>query len=156
MVDQEPAPIARLLAAVIATHEAFRVAARAAGSTGFATEFAQRAEYQERIASHFRGMRAPVGLASDALWRAPTVGVDAAEADRPRLLFDHCLRMQDAATLEFCRGYGPHVSHVLSSAMRGAFPRNTSCQPEAACRLEPSPVQGNRGASGGEMRGFAR
>ena len=87
------------------------------------------------------GVRAPVGMASDALWRAPVVGVDAAEADRPRALFEHCLRIQDAATLEFCRGYGPHVSQVLSSAMRGAFPVNTSCQIAAESRIQPSPFQ---------------
>ena len=55
MEYQESAPTPRLLAAVMATHDAFTVPARAAGSTGFATEFAQRAEYQERIASYMRG-----------------------------------------------------------------------------------------------------
>ena len=126
MEDQESAPIARLLAAVTATREAFLVAARAAGPTGFATEFAQRAEYQERIASQMRGASAPVGLASDALWRAPVVGMDALDADRPRVLFDRCLRVLDAATLEFCRAYGPTVALVLTEAIQAAQPIDTT------------------------------
>jgi hypothetical protein len=34
--------------------------------------------------------------------------------------------MMDAATLEFCRGYGPHVSLMLSSAVHVAYPRSTT------------------------------
>lgn len=120
MLDQDSAPIERLLAAVMATHEAFTVAAQSAGATGFASEFARRAEYQARIASHMRGMRAPVGLASDALWRVPVVAVAATAADHPRILFDRCLRVQDAATLEFCRGYSPTVALVLTDAIQAA------------------------------------
>lgn len=126
MVDQTSAPIARLLAAVVATQEAFTVAAGAAGSTGFATEFAQRAEYQERIVSHLRGGRAPVGMASNALRRVPVMRIEALDADQSRVLFDECLRMLDAATLEFCRSYGPGVAVVLTDAIQAARPIDTT------------------------------
>jgi hypothetical protein len=32
----------------------------------------------------------------------------------------------DAATLEFCRGYGPNVALILLSAMHAAYPINTT------------------------------
>lgn len=127
MQDGESEISARLLAAVMATQDAFIEAARSAGVTGFATEFAQRAEFQERIACQMRGVRAPVGLASDALWRVPDLGVGAPSSeDHPRVLFDRCLRVLDAATLEFCRGYGPTVALVLTDAMQAAQPINTT------------------------------
>lgn len=126
MMDQESEPIARLLAAVMATHEAYTVAARSAGPTGFATEFAQRAEYQERIASQIRGMQVPTGMASNALWRVPDLGVGASAAEQPRVLFDRCLRVQDAATLEFCRGYCQTVALVLTDAIQAAQPIDTT------------------------------
>jgi hypothetical protein len=75
MSDHNSVPTQRLLAATLATHEAFAIAARAVSTAGFAAEFAQRAEYQERIASHLRGSHAPLGLASDKLRRVPDVAV---------------------------------------------------------------------------------
>jgi len=59
------------------------------------------------------------------VWRDWSVPPEARDAD-PRTLFDRCLRMMDAATLEFCRGYGPHVSLILSSALHVAYPRSTT------------------------------
>lgn len=126
MLDQESEPIARLLAAVLATHGAFTEAARSAGATGFAAEFAQRAEYQERIASRMRGMQAPVGMASNALWRVPDLGGGESVVHHPRQLVDKCLRVQDAATLEFCRGYCQTVALVLTDAIQAAQPIDTT------------------------------
>ena len=132
MSDHESAPRSeRLLAVTLATHDAFTEAARVVAGRGHAAEFARRAEYQERIATHLRGHHAPKGLASDALrhmpdvWRDWSVPLEARDAD-PRALFDKCLRLMDAATLEFCRGYGPHVSRILSSALQVAYPRSTT------------------------------
>jgi hypothetical protein len=128
--DSAP-PNERLLAVTLATHDAFTEAARVVAGRGHAAEFARRAEYQERLATHLRGHHAPKGLASDALrhmpdvWRDWSVPPEARDAD-PRALFDSCLRMMDAATLEFCRGYGPHVSLMLSSAVHVAYPRSTT------------------------------
>lgn len=120
----------RLLAVTLATHEAFTLAARAAVAPGYAAEFAQRAEYQERIATHLRGHQAPAGLSSDALRRLPDVRPGNAPRPTgdgdPRALFDRCLRLMDAATLEFCRGYGPNVALILSSALQAAYPISTT------------------------------
>jgi len=129
--DEPAAPAARLLAVTLATHDAFTDAARAVAASGYAAEFAQRAEYQARIATHLRGHQAPEGLASDALRRMPDVRSDRTTppmtgGSDPRALFDRCLRVMDAATLEFCRGYGPKVALILSSAMQGAYPINTT------------------------------
>lgn len=151
MVDQESEPIARLLAAVMATHEAFTVAARSAGATGFATEFAQRAEYQERIASQMRGTQAPIGMASNALWRVPDLGVGTSAAEQPRVLFDRCLRVQDAATLELCRGYSPTVALVLTAAIQAAQSIDTTrhngvyfaASQDGMERMSPDPSQAN-------------
>ena len=124
-------PRERLLAVTLATHDAFAEAARVVASRGHAAEFARRAEYLGRIATHLRGHHAPEGLASDALrhvpdvWRDSSVPPAASDAD-PQALFDKCLRLMDAATLEFCRGYGPTVSLVLSSALQVAYPINTT------------------------------
>lgn len=128
--DSAP-PRERLLAVTLATHDAFTEAARAVASRGHAAEFARRAEYQGRLATHLRGHHAPAGLASDALqhvpdvWRDRSVPPAAGDAD-PRELFDKCLRLMDAATLEFFRGYGPTVALILSSAMHVAYPINTT------------------------------
>jgi len=51
--------------------------------------------------------------------------LESGESD-PRALYDKSLRVMDAATLEFCRGYGPHVALVLSDAMRVANLINTT------------------------------
>jgi hypothetical protein len=129
--DDSAQPTMRLLAATVATHDAFAEAARVVAGRGHASEFARRAEYQGRIATHLRGHQAPEGLASDALRQIPDVWRDssapsaAADGD-PRELFDRCLRLMDAATMEFCRGYGPNVALVLSSAMQVAYPINTT------------------------------
>src|SRR5688500_17094564 len=128
-MSDDAAPVARLLATTLATHDAFIEAARAAVVPGHAAEFAQRAEYQERIAMHLRGQQAPEGLASDALRRLPDVrprGSVLSADDHQRALFDTCLRLMDAATLEFCRAYGPGVALVLSSALQVAYPINTT------------------------------
>lgn len=116
----------RLLAATLAVHDAFSEAARTAVATGYATEFAQRAEYQWRVATHLRGHQAPEGLASDALRRLPEVRPSVPDIES-RALFDKCLRLMDAATVEFCRGYGPGVSLALSRAMQLAYPIDTTC-----------------------------
>ena len=127
MLDLDTVANARLLAAVRATQDAFTRAARSVGATGFSAEFAQRAEYQERIACQMRGERAPVRLASDALWRLPDLARSATSgASHPRTLFDNCLRVLDAATMEFCRGYSPGVALVLTNAILGAQPVNTT------------------------------
>jgi hypothetical protein len=123
-------PTMRLLAATQATHDAFTEAACAVAEPGYAAEFARRAEYQGRIALHLRGQQAREGLASDALWHRPAVrpgdsAASFANGDH-RVLFDRCLRLMDAATLEFCRVYGPNVARVLSSAMQVAYPVNTT------------------------------
>jgi hypothetical protein len=152
MSDYDAAlPSERLLAVTLAAHDAFTDAARVAAGHGHAAEFAQRAEYQERLATHLRGHQASEGLASDTLrhvpdvWRNWSVPADARYAD-PRALFDKCLRLMDAATLEFCRGYGPHVSRILSSALRVAYPISTT-------RHEVWPVgQGSHGNRGGRTR----
>lgn len=132
MSDYDSAPPnERLLAVTLATHDAFTEAARVVAGRGHAAEFARRAEYQHRLATHLRGHHAPKGLTSDALrhvpdvWRNWSVPLEARDAD-PRTLFDRCLRLMDAATLEFCRGYGPHVSRILSSALQVAYPRSTT------------------------------
>lgn len=132
MSEHDSAPSGeRLLAVTLATHEAFTEAARVVAGRGHAAEFARRAEYQGRLATHLRGHHAPEGLASDALrhvpdvWRDTSVSPAVGDAD-PRPLFDKCLRLMDAATLEFCRGYGPAVALVLSSAMHVAYPINTT------------------------------
>lgn len=123
-------PGERLLAVTLATHDAFTEAARVVAG-GHAAEFARRAEYQGRLATHLRGQYAPEGLASDALRHVPDVWRDrsapptAGDVD-PRELFDKCLRVMDAATLEFCRGYGPSVALILSSALHIAYPINTT------------------------------
>jgi hypothetical protein len=119
----------RLLAATLAVHDAFTEAARTVVATGYATEFAQRAEYQWRVATHLRGHQAPEGLASDALRRLPDVRSQrsaSAPDVESRALFDKCLRLMDAATVEFCRGYGPGVSLALSRAMQLAYPIDTT------------------------------
>jgi hypothetical protein len=145
MEDQDSATRARLLAAVMAAQDAFSAAAQSAGATGLATEFAQRAEYLERIACQMRGVPVPVGLASDALWRVPDLGAGPpSTADHPRILFDKCLRVLDATTLEFCRGYGPKVALVLSSAMQVAYPINTTSH-----RSVGGPVMGPESEFGG-------
>lgn len=124
-------PRERLLAVTLATHDAFTDAARVVAGRGHAAEFARRAEYLGRLATHLRGHRAPEGLASDALRHTPDVWWDrsvppaAGDAD-PRVLFDKCLRLMDAATLEFCRAYGPGVALVLSGALQVAYPINTT------------------------------
>ena len=124
-------PRDRLLAVTLATHDAFSEAARVVAGRGHAAEFARRAEYQGRLATHLRGHHAPEGLASDALrhtpdvWRDRSVPPAADDAD-PRELFDKCLRLMDAATIEFCRAYGPGVALVLSSALQVAYPINTT------------------------------
>ena len=148
--DSTP-PNERLLAVTLATHDAFTEAARAVAGRGHAAEFARRAEYQDRLATHLRGHHAPKGLASDALrhtpdvWRDWSVPPAARDAD-PRALFDKCLRVMDAATLEFCRGYGPHVSRILSSALQVAYPISTT-------RHEVGPVgQWSHGNPGGPTR----
>lgn len=126
-------PRERLLAVTVATHDAFSEAARVVAGRGHAAEFARRAEYQGRLATHLRGHDAPEGLASDALRHIPDVWRDSSappapgDAD-PRELFDKCLRLMDAATLEFCRGYGPNVALILSSAVQMAYPKHTSIQ----------------------------
>ena len=131
----------RLLAVTLATHDAFTEAARVVAGRGHAAEFARRAEYQGRIATHLRGDHAPEGLASDALrhvpdvWRDNSVQPEASEAD-PGALFDKCLRLMDAATLEFCRGYGPNLALILSSAIQIAYPKNTTWH--GAVRSAPS------------------
>ena len=126
--DSSP-PTDRLLAATLAAHDAFTEAARTVVATGYATEFAQRAEYLGRIATHLRGQEAPEGLASDALRRLPDVrphrSTSAPERDT-RALFEQCLRLVDAATLEFCRGYGPGVALALSRALQLANPIDTT------------------------------
>jgi hypothetical protein len=138
MLDLDTVANARLLAAVKATQDAFTRAARSAGATGFSAEFAQRAEYQERIACQMRGERAPVGLASDALWRVPDLAAGAASvATHRRVLFDSCLRVLDAATMEFCRGYTPSVALVLTYAMQGAQPVNTTRHTPQSNASEP-------------------
>jgi hypothetical protein len=128
--DSAP-PTERLLAVTLATHDAFTEAARVVAGRGHAAEFARRAEYQGRIATHLRGHEVREGLASDALRHVPDVWSDwstsrAAKEGDPRALFDNCLRLMDAATLEFCRGYGPNVALILSGAMRAANPINTT------------------------------
>ena len=129
MTEDESAPTTRrLLAVTLATHEAFSCAARDVQAPAYAAEFAQRAEYHGRLATHLRGLSAPAGMASDALCRTPAVAhrkLESGESD-PRALYDKCLRVMDAATLEFCRGYGPHVAAVLSNAMRVANLSNTT------------------------------
>ena len=129
MDDGSAPPTERLLAATLAAHDAFTDAARTVGATGYATEFAQRAEYLGRIATHLRGQEAPEGLASDALRRLPDVrprrSTSALERNT-RALFERCLRLVDAATLEFCRGYGPGVALALSRAMQLANPIDTT------------------------------
>lgn len=123
-------PTTRLLAATQATHDAFTEAACAVVEPGYAAEFARRAEYLGRIALQLRGRQAPQGLASDALWHRPAVRSARSAASEPsvhhRALFDRCLRLMDAATMEFCRGYGPEVARALSSAMQSAYPINTT------------------------------
>lgn len=123
-------PTARLLAATQATRDAFSEAAGAVVEPGYAAEFARRAEYLGRIALHLRGRQAPEGLVSDALWHRPAVRSARSAASETsghhRVLFDRCLRLMDAATLEFCRGYGPKVAQALSSAMQSAYPINTT------------------------------
>ena len=129
MRDDYTAPRSlRLLAATLATHDAFTRAAHAVQAPGYAAEFAQRAEFQWRIATHLRGRQAPAGLASDGLCRIPDVlgRSPAMEGADPRVLLGKCLRFMDAATLEFCRGYGPDVAHILSSAMQEAHPVSTT------------------------------
>ena len=131
MTEDESAPTTmRLLEVTLATHEAFACAARNVQAPGYAAEFAQRAEYQARLATHLRGLSAPEGMASDAMRRVPEVARRTPEpgAKDPRLLYDECLRVMDAATLEFCRGYGPHVALALSDAMRVANLINTTRQ----------------------------
>jgi hypothetical protein len=127
--DSAP-PTERLLAVTLATHDAFAEAARVAAGRGHAAEFARRAEYQARIATHLRGHQAPEGLASDALRHVPDVwsqwSAPRARESDAKALFDKCLRLMDAATLEFCRGYGPNVALILSSAMQVAYPINTT------------------------------
>ena len=130
MTEYDSAPTTtRLLTVTLAAHDAFTHAARAVVAPGYAAEFAQRAEYQGRVATHLRGLRAPEGMASDALRRTPAVvrppTAEPGNGD-PRTLFSECLRVLDAATLEFCRGYGPHVALVLSSAMQVANPVSTT------------------------------
>jgi len=132
MSESDSAPHSeRLLAVTLATHDAFTEAARAVAGRGHAAEFSRRAEYQGRIATHLRGDHAPEGLASDALrhvpdvWRDRSAPTAAGDAD-PGALFDKCLRLMDAATLEFCRGYGPNVALILSSALHVAYPINTT------------------------------
>ena len=51
--------------------------------------------------------------------------LESGESD-PRALYDKCLRVMDAATLEFSRGYGPQLALVLSNAMRAANLINTT------------------------------
>ena len=130
MDDGSAPPTERLLAATLAAHDAFTDAARTVGATGYATEFAQRAEYLGRIATHLRGQEAPEGLASDALRRLPAVRQHRSTSSAPdrdtRALFEQCLRLVDAATLEFCRGYGPGVALALSRAMQLANPIDTT------------------------------
>ena len=119
----------RLLAVTLATHDAFAEAAGVVIAPGYAAEFARRAEYLGRIAIHLRGQQAPAGLASDALWHKPDVrsGRSASSSDgNHRQLYDRCLRLMDAATMEFCREYGPNVAQALSGAMRAAYPINTT------------------------------
>jgi hypothetical protein len=120
----------RLLAATLAAHDAFSEAARTVVATGYAAEFAQRAEYQWRIATHLRGHQTPEGLATDALRRLPDVrshgSTSSVTDDESRALFDKCLRLMDLATVEFCRGYGPGVALVLSRAMQLAYPIDTT------------------------------
>ena len=143
-------PTLRLLAATLATHEAFTEAAHAVVEPGYAAEFAQRAEYQARIAIHLRGYQAAAGLESDALRRVPVVRLGrspSSSADRdPRALFDRCLRLMDAATLEFCRAYGPGVARVLSSALQVAYPISTTRHGVA------STGQGSHSNPGGPVR----
>lgn len=132
MSEDDSAPLTtRLLAVTLATHEAFTLAARAVVAPGYAAEFARRAEYQERIATHLRGHCAAEGLSSDALRRIPEVArprtPEPGDGD-PKALYDECLRVMDAGTMEFCRGYGPDVARVLSDAMRVAYPINTTIQ----------------------------
>ena len=131
MTEDESAPTTRrLLEVTLATHEAFTCAARSVQAPGYAAEFAQRAEYHGRLATHLRGLNAPEGMASDAMRRVPEVARRTPEPGEqdPRVLYDKCLRVMDAATLEFCRGYGPHVALVLSNAMRVAYLINTTGQ----------------------------
>ena len=129
MTEYESAPTTRrLLEVTLATHDAFTCAARTVLAPGYAAEFARRAEYHGRLATHLRGHSAPEGMASDALWRIPAIGhckLESGERD-PKVLYDECLRVMDAATLEFCRGYGPHVALVLSNALRDANLINTT------------------------------
>ena len=130
-MDEDSAPpTERLLAATLAAHDAFTEAARTVVAKGYATEFAQRAEYLGRIATHLRGQEAPEGLVSDALRRLPDVRLDRSGSSAPdcdpRPLFEQCLRLVDAATLEFCRAYGPGVALALSGAMQLANPINTT------------------------------
>jgi hypothetical protein len=128
--DDSAPPTMMLLAATLAAHDAFTEAARAVVEPGYAAEFAQRAEYLGRIAAHLRGHQAPEGLASDALRRLPDVRPERSASSPAngdaRVLFDKCLRLMDAATLEFCRGYGPNVALILSSAMQAANPVNAT------------------------------
>jgi hypothetical protein len=129
MAEYDSAPnTTRLLEVTLATHDAFTEAARAVRAPGYAAEFAQRAEYHGRLATHLRGLSAPEGMASDAMRRMPEVAPRTpAPGERdPRVLYDECLRVMDAATLEFCRWYGPHVALVLSNAMRVAYLVNTT------------------------------
>ena len=116
----------RLLAATQATHDAFTEAACAVTEPGYAAELARRAEYQGRIALLLRGQQAREGLASDALWHRPPVQSASVSSATDRAQFDRCLRLMDAATLEFCRVYGPNVARVLSSALQSAYPINTT------------------------------
>lgn len=74
---------------------------------------------QGRLATHLRGLNARQGMASDAMRRTPDVARpsthEAGDGD-PRVIFSECPRVLDSATLEFSRGYGPHVALSLSSA----------------------------------------
>src|SRR5688572_25263325 len=125
--DESGSNTMRLLEVTLATHDAFSCAARNVQAPGYAAEFAQRAEYHGRLATHLRGHSAPEGMASDAMRRTPAVAhhkLESGERDA-RALYDECLRVMDAATMEFCRGYGPHVALVLSDALRVAHLINT-------------------------------
>jgi hypothetical protein len=135
MTEDDSAPAThRLLAVTLATHDAFAQAASVVRAPGYAAEFAQRAEYHGRLATHLRGLSAPEGMASDAMRRMPDVVLqqrmpEPGDGD-PRTLFSACLRILDAATLEFCRAIAGAL--CLSNATRVAYPINTTIQGESS------------------------
>ena len=105
--------LGRLLAATLASRDAFAHAAYAVRSPAFAALFAERAEDQRRIARYLRTQLA-FGVTPSAPYAAlgyasPVVALLPAVHD-PGALLGECLRALEACVLEFRRADGPDLS----------------------------------------------